>query len=138
MACVKIAGKFGLESTYPRLYHYRDTTKGGRPCLFCPTNRMTNFLLPPATDEQLPQRHLARFVVEVIDGLDLTRLSQLATQKPVDLLVFWSVVSQGRHHSGRCHYDTATLSGIGHLDRRHLVQHGSRRQPRCQRSQPLF
>ncbi len=29
------------------------------------------FLLPPSVDEWLPQRHLARFVVEVIEGLDL-------------------------------------------------------------------
>src|SRR5216684_1585999 len=36
---------------------------------------MTNFLLPPSIDEWLPQRHLARFVVEVIDGLDLTAMS---------------------------------------------------------------
>ena len=37
---------------------------------------MTNFLLPPSIDEWLPQRHLARFVVEVIDGLDLTAMSR--------------------------------------------------------------
>jgi hypothetical protein len=33
------------------------------------------FLLPPSVDEWLPQRHLARFVVEVIKGLDLRALS---------------------------------------------------------------
>jgi transposase len=32
-------------------------------------------LLPPSVDEWLPERHLARFVVEVIDGLDLRALS---------------------------------------------------------------
>jgi transposase len=37
-------------------------------------NRDTSFLLPPSVDEWLPQRHLARFVVEVIDGLDLSEL----------------------------------------------------------------
>src|ERR1700756_4284195 len=37
---------------------------------------MTNFLLPPSIDEWLPQRHLGRFVVEVIDGLDLTAMSR--------------------------------------------------------------
>ena len=31
----------------------------------------TGFLLPPSVDEWLPEKHLARFVVEVIDGLDL-------------------------------------------------------------------
>src|SRR5271165_3988408 len=34
-------------------------------------DRRTAFLLPPSVDEWLPERHLARFVVEVIDGLDL-------------------------------------------------------------------
>lgn len=37
-------------------------------------NRDTGFLLPPSVDEWLPQRHLARFVAEVIDGLDLSPL----------------------------------------------------------------
>src|SRR5688572_6131820 len=31
----------------------------------------TGFLLPPSVDEWLPEKHLARFVVEVIDSLDL-------------------------------------------------------------------
>ena len=34
-------------------------------------DRQTGFLLPPSVDEWLPEKHLARFVVEVIDGLDL-------------------------------------------------------------------
>src|SRR6202021_789593 len=38
---------------------------------FRPIDRDTDFLLPPSVDEWLPQRHLARFVVEVIAGLDL-------------------------------------------------------------------
>ena len=41
---------------------------------FRPINRDTGFLLPPSVDEWLPQRHLARFVVEVIDGVDLSEL----------------------------------------------------------------
>ena len=36
-----------------------------------PINRDTAFLLPPSVDEWLPQRHLARFVVEVVERLDL-------------------------------------------------------------------
>jgi transposase len=43
---------------------------------FRPINRDTGFLLPPSVDEWLPQRHLARFVVEVIDGLDLSELEK--------------------------------------------------------------
>src|SRR5450631_1496387 len=37
-------------------------------------DRETGFLLPPSIDEWLPEKHLARFVVEVIDGLDLSTM----------------------------------------------------------------
>src|SRR5271163_2672289 len=37
-------------------------------------DRATGFLLPPSVDEWLPERHLARFVVEVIEGLDLSAM----------------------------------------------------------------
>src|SRR5271166_1419143 len=43
---------------------------------FCTTDRETNFLMPPSIDEWLPPRHLARFVVEVVDGLDLSAMSK--------------------------------------------------------------
>src|ERR671911_1200432 len=43
---------------------------------FRPINRDTGFLLPRSVDEWLPERHLARFVVEVIEGLDLSAMSQ--------------------------------------------------------------
>jgi transposase len=43
---------------------------------FRPINRGTGFLLPPSVDEWLPERHLARFVVEVIEGLDLSALEK--------------------------------------------------------------
>jgi transposase len=39
-------------------------------------DRETGFLLPPSVDEWLPERHLARFVVEVVDGLDLSAMSR--------------------------------------------------------------
>jgi len=38
-------------------------------------DRDTGFLMPPSVDEWLPQRHLARFVVEVIEGLDLRAMT---------------------------------------------------------------
>src|SRR3954464_12884805 len=38
---------------------------------FPPVDRDTGFLMPPSVDEWLPEKHLARFVVEVIAGLDL-------------------------------------------------------------------
>ena len=46
---------------------------------FRPINRDMDFLMPPSVDEWLPQRHLARFVAEVIEGLiwALTQLPRL-------------------------------------------------------------
>lgn len=41
---------------------------------FVPIDRDTAYLLPPSVDEWLPHDHLARFVVEVIDRLDLSDL----------------------------------------------------------------
>jgi len=38
-------------------------------------DRGTGFLMPPSVDEWLPERHLARFVVEVIAGLDLRAMT---------------------------------------------------------------
>ena len=39
---------------------------------FVTVNRSTNYLLPPSVDDWLPQEHLARFVVEVVEQLDLS------------------------------------------------------------------
>jgi transposase len=39
---------------------------------FREVDRQTGFLLPPSVDEWLPEQHLARFVVEVIERLDLS------------------------------------------------------------------
>ena len=38
---------------------------------FRQVDRQTGFLLPPSVDEWLPERHLARFRGEVVEGLDL-------------------------------------------------------------------
>jgi hypothetical protein len=42
---------------------------------FRPIDGETGFLLPPSIEERLPEWHLARFVVEVVDGLDLRAMS---------------------------------------------------------------
>src|ERR1700687_3154324 len=42
---------------------------------FRPTDRVTSYLMPPSVEEWLPQRHLARFVAEVIEGLDLRAMT---------------------------------------------------------------
>jgi len=41
---------------------------------FRQVDRETGFLLPPSVDEWLPERHLARFVVEVVEQLDLSAM----------------------------------------------------------------
>ncbi len=42
---------------------------------FRPINRDMDFLMAPSVDEWLPQRHLARFVVEVVEGLGLRAMT---------------------------------------------------------------
>ena len=42
---------------------------------FKPINRDTPYLLPPSLQDWLPQDHLARFVVDIVDRLDLSALS---------------------------------------------------------------
>ena len=43
---------------------------------FRPIDRDTAFLLPPSVQEWLPEGHLARYVVEVVEGLDLSELER--------------------------------------------------------------
>ena len=43
---------------------------------FRPIDRATPFLLPPSVEDWLPKDHLARFVVDIIDQLDLSALSR--------------------------------------------------------------
>jgi transposase len=43
---------------------------------FIVTDRKTDYLLPPSVEDWLTEDHLARFVVEVIEGLDLSNLTR--------------------------------------------------------------
>jgi transposase len=43
---------------------------------FIVTDRKTDYLLPPSLDDWLNQDHLARFIVEVVDSLDLSKLTR--------------------------------------------------------------
>jgi transposase len=61
---------------------------------FRQVDRQTGFLLPPSVDEWLPERHLARFVVEVIEQLDL-----------------WAMVGAYRG-SGSASYHPSVLLGL--------------------------
>ena len=44
---------------------------------FRPINRDSDFLLPPSVQDWLPEGHLARYVVEVVEGLDLSELERV-------------------------------------------------------------
>ena len=43
---------------------------------FRPVDRGTGYLLPPSVDEWLPDNHLARFIVEVVENLSTTQLER--------------------------------------------------------------
>ena len=43
---------------------------------FVPVDRHTDYLFPPSVEDWLPEDHLARFVVKVIDRLDLSELTR--------------------------------------------------------------
>src|SRR3990172_4586291 len=43
---------------------------------FRPIDRATPFLLPPSVEDWLPKDHLARFVVDIVDQLDLSAMSR--------------------------------------------------------------
>ena len=42
---------------------------------FRPLNRETPMLLPPSIQEWLPEPHMARFVVELVEQLDLSEIT---------------------------------------------------------------
>jgi transposase len=44
--------------------------------VFRPIDRATPYLLPPAVDDWLPKDHLARFVVDIVDQLDVSALTR--------------------------------------------------------------
>jgi len=48
---------------------------------FVPIDRNTPYIFPPCVQDYLPEDHLARFVVEIVDQLDLSHLSAAYTGK---------------------------------------------------------
>ena len=48
---------------------------------FIPIDRETPYILPPSVQDYLPEDHLARFVVDIVDQLDLSRLSAVYSGK---------------------------------------------------------
>src|SRR6476659_9692228 len=86
---------------------------------FRPINRDMDFLMPPSVDEWLPQRHLGRFVVEVIEGLDLRAMtgsyrgSGEASYHPqllLGLIIYGyaTAVFSGRHLERAAYYAVAS------------------------------
>jgi hypothetical protein len=51
-------------------------TEEFRMNIFRQVDRKTAYLLPPSLEDWLPEDHLARFIVEVVDGLDPRRLEK--------------------------------------------------------------
>ncbi len=84
---------------------------------FRPTDRRTGFLMPPSVEEWLPQRHLARFVVEVIDGLDLKSMSKIyrgsgsASYHPATLLGLLGPVDKPRPDADASEQDESHEAG---------------------------
>ena len=48
---------------------------------FLTVNRDTAYLLPPSVEDWLPKDHLARFVVDIVDQLDLSALTRLRSTR---------------------------------------------------------
>ena len=98
-------------------------------------DRKTGYLLPPSVDEWLPEKHLARFIVDVIDGLDLGRMSRAyrgtgsASYHPrtlLSILVYESDFDNPQT-TGRC---TDSSSSVHALDQTQSVPEGH-----CRKSQ---
>ena len=43
---------------------------------FRPVDRRISYLLPPSIEDWLPENHLARFIVEVVEGLDVSVMAK--------------------------------------------------------------
>ncbi|QOR37059.1 hypothetical protein HNO52_11460 [Billgrantia diversa] len=49
---------------------------------FIPVDRQTNYVLPPSVDNWLPDEHLARFVVDVVEQLGIKALLGAEVDEP--------------------------------------------------------
>ena len=50
-------------------------------------DRDTDYLLPPSVQEWLPEAHLARYVVDVVEGLDLLVLERAYAGRGSDAII---------------------------------------------------
>ena len=51
---------------------------------FRPIDRDTDYLLPPSVQDWLPESHMARYVVDVVEGLDLSELKRAYAGRGTD------------------------------------------------------
>jgi hypothetical protein len=90
-------------------------------------DRQIEYLLPPSVDDWLPENQLARFIVEVVDKLDLSELTRMyggcgsAAHHPVVLLALFI-------------YGYATGRAVEPQDRARHLRLG--RLPLCRRQRP--
>ncbi len=55
--------------------------------VFHPIDLDTDFLLPPSVQEWLPEAHLARYVVDVVEQLDLSAMERAYAIKAASPIV---------------------------------------------------
>ena len=51
---------------------------------FKPITRNMDYLFPPSMNDWLPEHHLARFIVEIVDQLDLSQLERAYSDRGSD------------------------------------------------------
>ena len=92
---------------------------------FRPINRDIDFLLPPSVQEWLPEGHLARDVVEVVEGLDLRELERAYAGRGSP------PYHPARAFSVRLYGIAGPPQEIGAFSRREIIQHLPQRLPEC-------
>jgi len=63
---------------------------------FKDTDRHTLFLMPPSVEDWVPEDHLARFVVDIVSGLDLSSIRNAYAGRGSDAYPHTPAVSRAR------------------------------------------
>ena len=45
--------------------------------IFHPINRDTDYLFPPSVQDWLPENHLARYIAQVVESLDMSEIERV-------------------------------------------------------------
>ena len=99
---------------------------------FLPCDRDTLYLLPPSIQDWLPEKHLARFVVDIIEQLDLTAFEQKYSTLgrkayPVRImlgLIFYGYIT-GVHSSRKIEEATRESVPFRYIAANHFPDHSS-------------